>query len=64
MAAGETELLLEVGRFDMDGGVEMTLIQTHIDFQKRDFGGGGVPSELDRKIYLNSTIMKNQVKRG
>jgi hypothetical protein len=33
--------------FDMDGGVEMTLIQSYIDIQKCDFGGGGVPGELD-----------------
>ena len=31
----------------MDGGVEMTLTQVHIDVQKCDIGGGGVPSELD-----------------
>ena len=29
----------------MDGGVEMTMIQEHIDVQKSDFGGGSVPSE-------------------
>ena len=33
------EELLEVDGFDMDGGVEMTKSQTHIDFQKCDFGG-------------------------
>ena len=25
------EVLLEVGRFDMDGGVELTMIHTYID---------------------------------
>ena len=30
----------------MDGGVEMTMTQVHIDVQKRDFGVGGVSSEL------------------
>ena len=35
------EILLEVGRFDMDGGVELTMIHTYIDFQKCDFRGGG-----------------------
>ena len=39
--------MLEVGGFDMDGGVELTLIQVYIDVQKCDFGGGGVPGELD-----------------
>ena len=34
------EVLLEVGRFDMDGGVELTMIHTYIDVQKCDFGGG------------------------
>ena len=40
MAAGEIEVLLEVGRF-------MTLTEAYIDVQKCDFGGGGVPNELD-----------------
>ena len=47
MAAGKMEILLEVGRLDMDGGVELTMIHMHIDVQKCDFGGGGVPGELD-----------------
>ena len=41
------ELLLEVGGFDIDGGVELTMIHTYIDVQKCDFGGGAVPGELD-----------------
>ena len=41
------EVLLEVGRFDIDGGVELTMIHTYFDIQKCDFGGGGVPGELD-----------------
>ena len=47
MAAGKMEVLLEVGRFDMDGGVELTMIHTYIDIQKCDFGRGGVPGELE-----------------
>ena len=47
MAAGEMGVLLEVGRFDMDGGLELTMIHTYIDVQKCDFGGGGMPGELD-----------------
>ena len=43
----EVLVLLEVGWFDMDGGVEMTLIQAYIDVQKCDFGEGGVAGELD-----------------
>ena len=41
------EVLLEVGRFHMDGGVELTMIHTYINVQKCDFGRGGVPDELD-----------------
>jgi hypothetical protein len=40
--AGELEVLLEVGRFD----VEMIMVQVHIDVQKHDFGEGGVTNEL------------------
>ena len=40
------EVLLEVGGFDIDRGVEMTLTQAFINVQKCDFGGG-VPGELD-----------------
>ena len=43
----QLEILLVVGSFDVDGGVEMTLIQVYIDVQKHDLGGGGIPSELD-----------------
>ena len=39
---------MEVGGFDMDGGVELFMIHTYIDVQKCDFGGGGMHSELDR----------------
>ena len=38
---------MEVGRFDMDGGLELTMIHAYIDVQKCDFGGPGVPCELD-----------------
>ena len=47
MAAGEMDVLLKVGGFDMDGDVEMTLIQACIDVQKCDFRGGDGPGELD-----------------
>ena len=42
------EVLLEVGGFDMDRGVEKAMAQAHINVQKLNFKGGGVPSELDR----------------
>ena len=38
---------MEVGRFDMDGGLELAMIHAYIDVQKCDFGGGGVPGELN-----------------
>ena len=39
---------MEVGRFDMDGDVELAIIHAYIDVQKCDVGGGGgVPGELD-----------------
>ena len=34
VAAGETEILLKVGRFHLDGGVRMTMIQEHINIQQ------------------------------
>ena len=42
MVAREMEVLLEVGGFDMDGGVG-TMNQAHIDVQKCDIRGGCVP---------------------
>jgi hypothetical protein len=41
------EVLVEVGRFEMDGGMKLTMIHMYIDVQKCDFGRGGVPGELD-----------------
>ena len=47
LAAREVEVLLEVGGFDVDGGVEISMIQVHIDVQKRNLGrGGGMPSDF------------------
>ena len=45
---------MEVGRFDMDGGLELTMIHAYIDVQKCDFGGGGVPGELDRIMTVEA----------
>jgi hypothetical protein len=42
------EVLLEVGSFDVDGGVEMAMTQVHTNIQKCDFRGRGMPSEFDR----------------
>ena len=50
MAAGEIEVLLEVGGFD----VEMTMIQVHINIQKHDLGGGGMPGEFDRTAAIET----------
>ena len=56
MAAREIEVLLEVGGFDMDGSVEMTMTQAHVDFQKCHFGGGGggVPGKLDGIVAVEA----------
>ena len=41
------EVLLGVGRFDVDRGAEMALFNTDVDVQKGDMGGGSVPGEVD-----------------
>jgi len=41
-AAREIELLLKVGRFDMDNGAGMTMIHTYIIVQEIDLGGEGL----------------------
>ena len=41
------EVLLGVGRFDVDRGAEMAIFDTDIDVQKGDMGRGGVPGEVD-----------------
>ena len=42
------EVLLGVGGFDVDRGAEMTMVNTDIDVQKSNMGGGSVPGEVDR----------------
>ena len=42
------EILLGVGGFNMDRGVELAMVDADIDIQKGDVGGGSVPGELDR----------------
>ena len=41
------EVLLGVGRFDVDRVAEMAILNTDIDVQKDDVGGGSVPGEVD-----------------
>ena len=41
------EVLLGVGRFDMDKGPEMAIFDMDIDVQEGDMGRGGVPGEVD-----------------
>ena len=41
------EVLLGVGRFDVDRGAEMAIFNTDVDVQKGDMGGGSVPGEVD-----------------
>ena len=46
MTARVVEVLLGVGGFNVDRGVEMTMFNTDIDVQKSDMGGGSVPAEV------------------
>ena len=41
------EVLLGVGGFDLDRGVEMTIFNMDIDVQNSNMGGGSVPVEVD-----------------
>ena len=47
-------ILLKIVRCDVDGGVEMIIIQVHFNVQKRDLGGGGVPKELDGIVAIEA----------
>ena len=47
MTAMVVEVLLGVGGFDVDRGVEMTMFNRDINVQKSDMGGGSVPGEVD-----------------
>ena len=42
------QILLMVGRFDVDGGAKLTLVDVNIDIEEGDMGLGGVPGEVDR----------------
>ena len=41
------EVLLGAGGFNVNRGAEMTMVDTDIDVQKSDMGGGNVPGEVD-----------------
>ena len=41
------EVLLGVGGFHVERGVEMTMFSMDIDVQKSDMGGGSDPGEVD-----------------
>ena len=41
------EVLLGVGRFDVDRCAEMAIFDADIDVEKGDMGRGGVPGEVD-----------------
>ena len=42
------QILLMVGGFDVDGGVELILVDVNIDIQEGDMGLGDVPGEVYR----------------
>ena len=41
--------IAEVSGFDMDGGMELTMVKVHINVQERDMGGGGVEEEEEEE---------------
>ena len=43
---------MEVGGFNIERTVEMTMIQALIDVQKSDLGGGDMPNEFDRIVAI------------
>ena len=47
MTALVVEVLLGVGWFDVDRGVEMAIFDADINVEKGDMGRGGVPGEVD-----------------
>ena len=46
------EVLLEVGRFDVDRGAEMDIFNMDVDVQKGARGGGSAPGEVDRILTV------------
>ena len=48
------EVLLEVGGFDIDGAVKVTLIQAYIEVQKCHFRRKVVPGELDGIVAVEA----------
>ena len=48
------QILLMVDGFDVDGSVELTLLDVNINIQEGDLGLGGVPGEVDRIATVES----------
>ena len=46
------QILLMVGRFEVDEGAELTLVDVNIDIQEGDMGLGGVPGEVERILHF------------
>ena len=46
MAAGKVEVLLVVGRFDVDGGAEARLVTKDVNIKEGDMGRGDCPGDL------------------
>ena len=51
------EILLGVGGFNMDRGVELTMVDADIDIQKNEVGGGRVPGEMNRMFTVEVKVM-------
>ena len=45
---------MEVGRFDLDSGMDKTVIQVQMEAQKHDLGRRGVPSDLDGLMTIEA----------
>ena len=52
MATVVVQILLMVGRLDVDGSAQSTLLDVNIDIQEGDMGLGGVPGEVYRIVTV------------
>ena len=50
----QLEVLLEVGGFDVDGSMEMTMIKEHTDVQKHNLGGGDISGEFEGIMAIDA----------
>ena len=53
MAARKVVVLLVVGGFDVDGGVEVRLVNQDVNIKEGDMGRGDSPSKSDIYVFSN-----------